>query len=578
MMKLRTFSWKVLCYGLCASLCLSGCATKQQFINPSKPRNDAGNEEATASDGGAETEEALAPKVLPLAQLPTLRTSVEAASGTTARPIANSEANFERALPIVASPIEVPAPSGGVLESAPITLEIEAEPTASANEITGPDTIAIASDSLPLNLPSVLATINRGHPIVGFARWRVQEAYAELDRAKAMWLPSIQSGFSFHRHDGNYQASNGQIVDVNRNSFQYGLGVGAAGAGTTPQPGLVAQFHAADAIFLPKVTQKTAWARSHAADATMNRQLRDAAVAYFELLGATQDSRIIVESQSRLAKLTKITVDFAEAGEGLQSDADRMRTELALLESRAIGAQEAIDLASVRLAQALSLDAGQQLAPMDVSAVPMEFVSAGGDRGALVAMALSQRPELKESQALVAAACEAYKREKFAPFVPSVLLGLSTGGFGGGLGSTLSNVDNRYDLDAALSWQVRNLGWGEKAARRQRTAQVEQAKFEKLRVMDQVAAEVSTASAQVQRRKQRLEVTEKAITTAQDSFKRNLERIQDGQGLPLEVLQSVQALETAQRAYNNAVISYNQAQMQLQWALGWQVSDQVAFR
>ncbi len=39
---------------------------------------------------------------------------------------------------------------------------------------------------------------------------------------------------------------------------------------------------------------------------------------------------------------------------------------------------------------------------------------------------LATRPELKESQALVAAACEAYNREKYAPFVPSVLLGFST--------------------------------------------------------------------------------------------------------------------------------------------------------
>lgn len=111
---------------------------------------------------------------------------------------------------------------------------------------------------LRLNLPTSLAMINGQHPAVGIARWKVQEAYARLDQAKVLWLPSLQPGISLHRHDGNYQASNGQIVDVNRSSIQYGLGSGATGAGTVPRPGLAARFHLADALLLPEVREKQA--------------------------------------------------------------------------------------------------------------------------------------------------------------------------------------------------------------------------------------------------------------------------------------------------------------------------------
>ena len=114
-------------------------------------------------------------------------------------------------------------------------------------------------NTVELNLPSALAMVGGQHPAVGFAQWRVQEAYAQLARAEILWLPSIQAGFSFDRHDGNLQASDGNIVDVNRNSFQYGLGAGAVGAGATQRPGLVAQFHMADAIFEPKIAEKRAW-------------------------------------------------------------------------------------------------------------------------------------------------------------------------------------------------------------------------------------------------------------------------------------------------------------------------------
>jgi hypothetical protein len=84
---------------------------------------------------------------------------------------------------------------------------------------------------IPINLPTALAMIGGQHPVVGYARWKVQEAYAEWDRARVMWLPSLQLGMNYRRHDGNYQAVDGQIVDVNLNSLNYGLGVGAIAAG-----------------------------------------------------------------------------------------------------------------------------------------------------------------------------------------------------------------------------------------------------------------------------------------------------------------------------------------------------------
>ena len=430
----------------------------------------------------------------------------------------------------------------------------------------------LPANVLQLNLPTALSMIGGRHPAVGFAQWRVRAAYAELQRAKVMWLPTIQPGFSFHRHDGHYQASDGSIVDVDRNSFQAGLGTGATGAGTTPNPGVLASFHLADAIFQPKIAQRTAWARGHAANGVLNRQLLDVAVAYLQLLDAEQDLRIVQDAQQRTSDLWKLTDDFAAAGQGLQADADRMKTELQLVNVRMATARERADVASAQLAQQLSVDATQRIVPLDPTMVPLDLVSVEMEKGALIAAGLASRPELKEAQALVAAACEQYRRQKYAPFVPSVLLGFSTGGFGGGLKNELDNIDDRYDFDANLTWQVRNLGLGEGAARRQSHAVLEQAKWQKVGVMDQVAREVSEAHAQVVHRAGRIAIAESAISTAQDSYQRNLSRIRDAQGLPLEVLQSIRALEEARRAYLQAVVQYNEAQFRLQWALGWPVA------
>ncbi|HIF01612.1 MAG TPA: TolC family protein [Planctomycetes bacterium] len=439
-----------------------------------------------------------------------------------------------------------------------------------ADEVVSAD--VAPPDAMLLNLPSALSMIGGDHPAVGFAQWKVQEAYANLDQAEVLWLPSIQTGFSFHRHDGNLQASDGSIVDVNRSSFQYGLGAGAVGAGTTPRPGISAQFHLADAIFQPDISRKTAWATCHAEKAVVNRQLRDVALAYLKMLDAHQQLRILQEVKDRTAAISKITDDFAGAGQGLQADADRMRTELRLIEGRIAAAHEQVDVTSARLAYALSVNPGQRIIPLDPTVVPIELVSTDMDEGSLITSGLSNRPELKELQALVAAACDRHRRQKYAPFIPSVLLGFSTGGFGGGLGNVINNVDNRYDFDAMVTWEIRNFGFGERSARRRSQAQVQQAMFRKLSLIDDVAREIAEAYTQVTHRRERMAVTQTSIRSAQDSYDRNLSRIREGEGLPIEVLQSVKALEASRRAYLDSVSAFNEAQFQLQWALGWQVS------
>ncbi len=527
------------------SLILNGCASTKQ----SMPKLAGQSNSQTLSS--VETPNSLS-------QSPSAAAVIQPVSHQIVSTAYNSTADFttenELSEPVIAfvTPVTVP-------EFAP----------AIAPESTHPIATGVP---VPINLPTALAMIGGQHPVVGFAQWRVQEAYAQLDRAKVMWLPSIQTGFNARRRDGNYQDVQGAIVDVNLNSFNYGLGAGAVGAGSPSQPGIVARFHLADALFLPKAAEKTAWARGHAASAVINQQLLNGGVAYIDLVEAFQDAEIVAAAVKRTADLAEITENFAAAGEGLKSDADRTATELSLLQTRQLAIRERQLVASTRLARVLSLPMTSSIVPQDTIVVPLEMMMQGSDEPSLISTGLATRPELKESQALVAAACEAYKREKYAPFVPSVLLGFSTTSFGGGLGSDADNFGGRHDLDAMMVWETRNLGFGEGAFRRERTAQVQQATFTKLRIMDQVAQEIAEANIQVSIRRQQVELAQTAIARARDSYQRNIDRIRDGQGLPIEVLQAIQALEASERAYLRAVADSNRSQLQLQWALGWPVS------
>lgn len=476
----------------------------------------------------------------------------------------------------VATHLQTPPPLPAALpeDDAAQPMSNSSSPPKSPADLTDSESAAWQQPLL-LDLQSALQMVGGQHPAVGFAQWRVQEAYAVLERAETLWLPSLQAGFHFNRHDGNLQASDGRIMDVNRSSFQGGLGAGAVGAGMERRPGVVAEFHVADAIFEPRRAEKVSWAAGHDASAALNDQLLEVAVAYLQLLGAEQEVGIVEQTRSRTGELATLTRDFAETGRGLQADADRLTTALALADSRWIAAQERRDVAAARLAQALSVNADQAIRPSDPALVPIHLVPDTYDKGTLITTGLTNRPELKGAQCLVAAACDEYQRQRYAPFVPSVLLGLSQSGFGGGVGSTLDDIDSKTQFDALVTWEIRNLGLGERAERNRTHARIEQARYAQLRLLDQVAREVSEAHAQVARRAQRIEVAEKAIQAARDSYDRNLRRIRDGQGLPLEVLQSIDALDAAQRAYLEAVVDYNEAQFRLQWSLGWPVSSGV---
>ncbi len=126
-------------------------------------------------------------------------------------------------------------------------------------------------------------------------------------------------------------------------------------------------------------------------------------------------------------------------------------------------------------------------------------------------------------------------------------------------------------MDAIAYWQVRGLGVGEYAARREARARHEQTRFDQMRLMNEVAREIVQAHAQVQARYRQIAISQQAVERATASFDRNLLRVRDLKGLPIETVQSIQALDQARREYLRALVDYNTAQFSLQRALGWPV-------
>ena len=71
-------------------------------------------------------------------------------------------------------------------------------------------------------------------------------------------------------HYGPDQDIAGNVIETSRGLFYSGLGANAVGAGSPTVPGIVSQFHFADAIFQPRIAQRTACARQAGAEVTTN--------------------------------------------------------------------------------------------------------------------------------------------------------------------------------------------------------------------------------------------------------------------------------------------------------------------
>lgn len=74
-----------------------------------------------------------------------------------------------------------------------------------------------------------------------------------------------------------------------------------------------------------------------------------------------------------------------------------------------------------------------------------------------------------------------------------------------------------------------------------------------------ILAEVAEAYHQVHERRRHIDVAEKSVAESLRSLELNMNRIRGAEGLPIEVLQAIQSVAAARRAYLASITNYNRA-------------------
>lgn len=442
-------------------------------------------------------------------------------------------------------------------------------------------TLILDQSIQPIDLPGAMRLAGARDLDVAIAREHVGRSLAELDEARVLWLPSLFIGPNWIRHDGSTQIVQGQVQNISKSSLFLGataaLGQGVTGpipaGGPAPIGGLTTILRFSDAIFTPLAARQVVSARKAGVEAALNDALLGLGEAYLDLQRAAGRLAIAREAVAHADTLSKITGSYARTGAGLEADYRRSLAELQRRRRDVEAAVGELETASAELVRRVRLDPRVVVAPVEPPESVLRLAPENCPIDDLITTALRSRPELAEARAIVEATLVRLRQARLRPFVPSLALRTSAGGFGGGVNGFFGNFNGRNDVDVNLFWELQNLGFADRAIARQRGADQRVATLELMKLQDRIASEVVRAEKSRIAAGRQLAEASKAVPEAVASLDLNLKNMQRGAGLPgatrpIEVLQPIQALAQARGDHLDAVLLFNKTQFRLYHALG----------
>jgi outer membrane protein TolC len=437
----------------------------------------------------------------------------------------------------------------------------------------------------PITLGTALRLADARPLIVAAAQAGVWVAEAELTRAKVIWIPMLNIGFDYTRHDGGGPDFNKGIMTAPSVNFFY------AGAGMW---GGMDGIPITDAYFQPLVQRQVLNAAHWDVQSSKNDAVLMTAEAYFRvhqyrgiysgMLYCVERGRDLVE---RIALLSKEFVPEVEV--------ERARNFLAELEQRSVLGRQEWRVASADLTQALRLDPRAVVVPLEHDHTQLTLIDPGRCLDDLMPIALTNRPELASHQAMVAASMEQIRREKWRPLLPSIYINgfqtpyemLQGGIFGLGPNSSLNQWRGRADLSYQPIWQLESFGIGNLARIKAQRGIQSRAIIEFFKTQDMVAADVTRTQARLQSAAVRVLQADRAMRTAIITFNGNYEGLQQTTRLgnvlvlvnrPQEAVFALQLLMIAFEEYFTTVAEYNRAQFEMFHALGYPARELAVLR
>jgi outer membrane protein TolC len=404
---------------------------------------------------------------------------------------------------------------------------------------------------LPIGLDTVLHLAEEQNGQIAVAREKVQEAYVEKDLAHSCWLPSINVGPSYYRHEGGIQDFNGNLIHSS---------MGAVLAGVE----ITSHIDLREAVFAKVNAERKVWQQKGELSRITSEQLLEAATTYIDLLVARTGEAIARNILKYEEDMLEQARGIVKAEPGTQYIVEGFQGEVAALRQGIVKLHHQGDAAATRLAYLLGLGPCVELVPVDEKLIPVDLVEPTAPAEQLISQAVTSGPSVRELEQMLAVVTAAREKARGpGRFLPNLEVCAGEGAFGAGPGARL-DWDNRFDLGLKARWCLTDL-FTAKDQKRQADSQIQQLHLTYEDLKARLASEVQEAHAASVSGREEIPLAGEALRHAEQGYQLSHKRLKDNVpgSTTTEVMGYIRAL---QGTYMNdlAVISdYDKAQLRL---------------